>query len=138
MAAHDLCLVAKAVVWEDTTVTLLGRVVVDASHTLQAAVQSDFSTIAYVVWSDGAVVTASTSLTVSSVIYNSYQGVNGRTLGNSIWSVDDTGFNFKTKIASTSFPTGSKTYVVEVTYTLASGDVFHGGYEVVTRDLQSQ
>lgn len=136
MIGHDvsipnLTVVTSGVVHEDTTVTLLARVMVDSSNTLTAAVQSDFSAISYTVYSGGVVVTASTSLTIASVIYNTLQT-------GTIWGVDSTGFNFKATIAASSFPTGATTYLVEVKFTLASSAVFFGVFKVITRDLQSQ
>lgn len=131
MAVPDLALVTKAVVHEDTSVTLLARVMVDASNTLTPAVQADFSAIAYQVYNAGTQVTTSTSLTIASVIYNTLQT-------GTIWGVDDTGFNFKATIAAGSFPAGNQVYTVEVKFTLAGGNVFFGVAEVHTSDLQSQ
>lgn len=136
MAVLDLAVVTRAVVHEDTTVTLLARVLVDASNVLTAGVQSDFSAITYTVYSNNVVVTSSTSLTIASVIYNTLQT-------GSIWSTSldkdgFTGFNFKATIAAASFPTGNTTYEVAVKFTLSGGNVFFGVFEVTTRDLQSQ
>ena len=136
MALPDLAVVTRAVVHEDSTVTLLARVLVDASNVLTAAVQSDFSTITYTVHAkDGTSVTAQTTLTISSTIYNSLQTGN-------IWSTTldkdgFTGFNFKATVAASSFPTGATTYTVEVKFTLTGGGVFYGVFEPTTRQLQS-
>jgi len=129
MAIPDLALVTKASVHEDTDITFLARVLVDASNTLTPAVQADISTITYAVYA-GATSIGTGSVAVSSSVYNTLQT-------GTIWGVDSTGFNFKATLANTLFPTGSTTYTVDFKFTLASGNQFFVSFEVVTRDLAS-
>lgn len=123
----NLAKVPQAVVFEDTTVKFLARLMVDASNVLTAAVQADFSAITYAVYS-GETSIGTGTLTVSSVIYNSLQT-------GSIWTVDSTGFNFKATLAASLFPTGNTTYTVEFKHTLADASVFWSVFEVRTHAI---
>ena len=123
----NLAKVPQAVVFEDTTVTFLARLKVDASNVLTAAVQSDFSAITYAVYS-GETSIGTGTLTISSVIYNALQT-------GSIWTVDTTGFNFKATLAASLFLSPSTTYTVEFKNTLTGGNVFWSVFEVRTHAI---
>lgn len=104
-----------------------GRVVERSSVALMARIrnpntgsyisQASLSTVTFEVHKGDDIVTAETSLTIASVVYNSLQ----TTLG---WSRDTTGYNFRYVIDGANFP-DEGTYEVVVKFTPSSGNVFY-------------
>lgn len=129
MPLPDMTSIAKATVYEDSDVTFLARLMVDSNNTLAAAVQSDFSAITYKVY-DGLTSVATGTLDAATVIYNALQT-------GTIWGVDQTGFNFKAVLPASAFPEGSKNYVVEIKFVLATNVVFFVLFQVNTVGVQT-
>lgn len=124
------CEIHKAVVFEDSGLTLMARIVGNDGEYIK---QADFGTITYAVHdSDGAEVTASTSLTPANVIFDTLQtsGDDPR------WPHGDVGFNFAFVLPAASSPTGGKTNLVEVKFVPSSGEPFHVVWEVGVLDLK--
>jgi hypothetical protein len=94
----------------------------------QAAVAS----ISYSVFEKetGKVVVASTSLTVSGVIFDTLQTP-------AIWTRDTTGYNFRHDAAATTRPQSDRWYRYEYLFTLAAGGVVPAVFEVWNKPLLS-
>lgn len=88
-----------------------------------AIVQADISSIVYSVFdkSDLSTATATGTLTVSSVIFDTLQTPSL----DACWSKDSTGYNFGWNVPATIFATGDKTYRIEVKITPVSGEAMH-------------
>lgn len=117
-------LITRANVWEDQSVVLMARVYNTAGDLIQ---QSGLSSIAYEVWNMHTppvpVSTASGTLTISSVVYNTLQT-------DAEWTKDSTGFNFRGTIPASCFTTPDRTYRIEIEFTPTSGDPFFAVYEI--------
>lgn len=118
----------KAVIWEDSTPTFLARLKVSSSGSLTNLTQSLTSSITYSVYQRGTSIGTGT-LTVSSVVFDTLQT-------GSLWTVDSTGYNFRTELANTLFPTGNKEYRVEFKFTLSGGAVQHLVFDVHANALR--
>lgn len=110
----------KVVVMEDTSATFMCRMLASDGS---AAQQADVSSIAYSVYdrTGGSVVTSGT-LTVSSVVFDTLQT-------GAPWTYDSTGYNFKTTLATTAFPTGGRLYRVEFKWTFSDSAVGIDAYD---------
>jgi hypothetical protein len=53
-----------------------------------------------------------------------------------LWTEDDTGYNFLHDLAASNFPTGDHRYLVEYTFTLTGGGVFHLVLDGVARSVR--
>ena len=108
------CDVVYGCVVEDSTFSLLARVMVDGV----AMVQADVASIAWKAWdtTDPLTIVASGSLVVADVVFDTLQT-------GAIWDTDTTGYNFWHKVAHTVLTTPA-TYRIEHQVTLVSGDVF--------------
>ena len=115
------------VIWEDSGYTVLARIL---GHDGDAVQQADVSAISYTVEesTDPSTEVASGTLTVSSVVYNTLQT-------DSRWARDTTGFNFAAAMPATTVPNGSMTYLVDYTFTPATGQQYHFPVVLHTRDL---
>jgi hypothetical protein len=104
--------------FEDAGVALMARV---EGWNGVNIVQSDLSAIQYCVTNKntGATVIASTSLTISSVVFNTLQTP-------AVWQTDATGYNFRHNVPAAAFPSGDEVtpviYRVEYKLTFASGE----------------
>jgi len=116
--------VIKGQAYEDGAVVLMARVQ-NSSGTNIA--QAGVTGITYSVFdkSTGATVLASTSLTVSSVIFDALQTP-------SIWTADSTGYNFRHDPAKTTLPNGGRVYRFEYLIDPTSGEDFWVIFEVTT------
>jgi len=90
--------------------------------------QATISTITYVVYdlADDSVVTASTSLTVADVVFDTLQITNAWTSQGG----DATGYNFGAELPGTNWPTSGKLLRVEITFTPTSGSAFMVAFDV--------
>lgn len=122
--------VARATVWEDSGVVLLSRPLGYDGEPLQ---QADITSISRKVF-DGGTTVSTDDLVVADTIYDTLQGV-GYT--DPRWTIDAIGFNALDIAPASSFPTGDTVYLVEYTYTPASGEVFHDVFEVITKNLRT-
>ena len=114
--------VTMATVFEDGGASLMARVVgPDAANITQAGTTS-ITWAAYDVVAGGAA-TASDTLTVSSVVFDTLQT-------DARWTVDSTGYNFRHDMPATTFATGGTTYRIEYKFTPASGEVYWVVFEV--------
>jgi len=102
-------------IWEDSGVLLLARVQDWDGNLLT---QDACTGIAYKVFDvdDNNAVTGSGTLTIGTVVFDTEQSG-----GN--WPHSD-GYNFKTMMAATAFPTGGHRYVAEIIITPTSGQPF--------------
>lgn len=89
--------------------------------------QANLSAITLVVTDTGSgtETLASTSLTISSVIFDTLQG----------WVKDNIGHNFRYTIGPTAFPTGGAKYVAEVKWTHTDGRTGHTVFEGIAKSL---
>jgi hypothetical protein len=103
-------------VLEDSGKRLMNRITDDSGTDLE---QADVSSIAYTVYdaADLSSSTASGSLTVSTVIYDTLQT-------DSAWDTDSTGYNFGWSAPSSIFSKGGILNKVEIAFTPASGEAF--------------
>ncbi len=115
----------RGTAWEDTSPFLMARVAGGDAVNLQ---QADVTSIAYTVYdlTAGALSSASASLTVSSVIFDTLQT-------NARWTVDSTGYNFGFALPAAKIPTGDNVYVVDVAITPASGAVIPVIFRIETK-----
>lgn len=114
-------------IWEDSGPVLMARIF---NHAGTLVTQASVSAIAYKVFdlSAPATATATGTLTVSSVIFDTLQaGV--------IWTSDSVGYNFRWATPASLFPTGGRTYRVEIVLDMASGEDIPIPFELPTREL---
>jgi hypothetical protein len=125
-----LDVLTKAVVWEDTTLTFLGRVYYRNTTTNNKTLltQAATSAITCAVY-DGTTLVNSPTVTISTDVLDTIST-------GSIWTVDSTGFNFIHKIAASVFSGPDKIYRVEYKITLATSlDVGWAVFEVGTTGI---
>ena len=127
---------AKSIIYgtwnEDGTATIQGRVVTrDGTGASVAgegklALQADISSITLKVFQLDTVATETytTTLTVSSVIYNTLQ-----TDATWVPVVDSIGYNFQADIPASAFPTGETRYRASAKFTTSGGAVGWGRWE---------
>lgn len=109
--------------FEGTTPTLYARI----EKLGQAITQSDVQSVVYQVDRlDGTHVIAATSLTVSSVVFNSLQTTPSLP--------DSKGHNFRHRLPTTALPQGSATYLVWHTITYQDGGVDKLRWEIEAAD----
>lgn len=116
-------------VWEDSGAYLMARIL--AGDDGLAAQQADISSISYVVYDQDdltVATTTTTSLTVSTVVFDTLQT-------DARWTVDTTGYNFGWAAPAALFPTGGKVYRTELKFTPASGEAYHLVYKVRARSI---
>lgn len=103
------------VVNEDSAFSLLARVTDTVGTVLT---QSDVSSIEYQIYPEDSTTAhvGATSLTVSSVIYDTLQT-------HAAWIKDTTGYNFRHDVAATVLLDPDVTYLVEHKFTLATGTI---------------
>ena len=103
-------------VLEDSTFSIMARVHANGAN----LTQSDVSTITYsIFYTDSTTAhTASTSLTVATVIFDTLQTSDGR------WTVDGTGYNFRHDVAATVLTDPTRVYQFEYLFTLADSSAF--------------
>ena len=89
--------------------------------------QANLSAIAITVTdiTTGTATLATTTLTVSSVIFDTLQG----------WEVDNVGYNFRYTVAASAFPTGGSTYAIDVKWTHTDARVGHTVWEGMAQKL---
>jgi hypothetical protein len=112
----------EARVNEDGSATLLGIITArDGTGAVQASgrkliKQADLSAIVCNVYDQADLSTAvvSPTVTISSVIFDTMQAD---------WDGDSRGYNFKLTLAATAFPTGGRTYEVELKFTTTGSTV---------------
>jgi hypothetical protein len=114
-------------VFEDSGFSLMARVQGSDAANVQ---QADISSIAYSVFdlSDTTTATATGTLTVASVVFDSLQT-------DARWTEDSTGYNFRWDVPASIGATGDKVYRIEIAFTPASGEVFHAVFEARTVGL---
>jgi hypothetical protein len=102
---------------EDSGVRWMARILAVSGS---AILQANVSTIAYSVFdkSDPTTATATGTLTIASVIFDTLQT-------DSRWTKDETGYNFAWNVPASIFATGDKTYRIEVKITPTSGEASH-------------
>ena len=90
-----------------------------------AITQAGTSTISYTMFvlSSGVITSGPTSLTVASVVFDSYQ-TGGVWVDKNGDAIDATGYNFKHTLAGSLFPTAGQVLRLEHVYTPASGNAF--------------
>jgi hypothetical protein len=122
MGATDI---TKAQIWEDNDCTCMARFTVNGSN----GTQSDVASISRKIFDlDANTSTAATSVTVASSVFDTLQ-TDGR------WTKDDTGYNFRDRIAGTNFPTGNTRYRVEYQFTGSSSEKFMIVFEPTTEEI---
>ena len=106
----------RATIYEDTAITCMARILGDDAA---AITQSDISSISLSVFKNASTTASSgpTALTVSDVIFDSYQT-------DARWTKDSTGYNFRYQIPASVPDTGDATYQCEFKFTPASQPVF--------------
>lgn len=121
--------IKQVTIFEDSGVVLMAYLLGQDDGT--AIKQADVSTITYEVWditSTPSRTTSETSLTVSSVIFDTLQT-------DARWKEGGVGYNFGWTAPATLFPDGSKTYRVEIKFTPPAGQPYHVAYDVITENL---
>lgn len=116
----------RATIWEDSAVTCMARYETEDATNLQ---QADMTSIAWKLFDSAdlsAVVTnGSGTLTVADVVFDTLQT-------DDRWSVDSTGYNFKTSISQTLLNTGGKVYQFWLLFTPSSGAPWYDQFEITT------
>lgn len=114
---------------EDTAATFMARIYASDGA---AAQQADVSSITYDVFDtyDGTQIADDVSLTVSAVVFDTLQT-------GGPWTLDSTGYNFKTTLAGTRFPTGGRTYRVEFKFTMSDAAVTHAVWDHYVEAISS-
>lgn len=130
------CQVAYGCGYEDSGISLMARVY---GHAATAITQATISTITYTVTehatqedaengANGTAIIASTSLTVSSVVFDTLQT-------DARWTKDSTGYNFRYDSAAADRTDGGVWHRYEVKFTPSSGAVFHAVWIVESKEL---
>ena len=124
--------VKKTTIWEDGDVTEMARFQVDGVDGIQAdiAVAGITRKIFDLSSSTPTVALETTTPAVASVIFDTLQT-------DARWTEDSTGYNFKQRIAGTSFSTGGSTYRVEYEFTGAGGEKFWIVFEHPAKKVHS-
>ena len=115
-------------IWEDGDATEMGRVFVNGSAVTQAVLTSIKRKIFLVSGSTKTEIGSETTLTISAVIFDTLQ-TDGR------WTADVTGYNFRDRIAGTSFASGDVTNRVEYKFTGTGSEIFYVVYEHPTQEI---
>jgi hypothetical protein len=118
-------------IFEDTGATFMSRIIGDDGDYIQ---QNDFDTgtITYEIYKDGTTAAVNTgSLTNTVVIYDELQTSDAR------WTVDTTGYNFKTNFAASIFSGGDSTYRLEVKFVTDAAEQFFVVFKVVTVEIRT-
>lgn len=112
--------------YEDQGVVVLGRV---RDWEADLLVQADFGSITLKLFDESSstpnTAIYSATLTVSSVIYNTLQTGGG-------WTVDSTGWNFRTSIAGQYFADPCHQYRCEVLFAPTGAETFFGVAQITT------
>lgn len=118
--------ITKATVWEGGDAINMARVTgADAANITQASL----TTIDWAVYkTDGTVVSASASLTVSNVIFDTLQT-------DSRWTEDSTGYNFRHTVPAATLADGDTVYRVEYKMTATGGEIIRVTYELTTQNV---
>jgi hypothetical protein len=109
---------------EDSGIVLMARVQnISGTNITQGSV----SGITYSVFDlvDGTAVVSGSSLTVSTVVFDTLQTP-------AIWTTDTTGYNFRHDAPATALPNGERTYRFEYKFTPTSGEVFWALFDINT------
>lgn len=92
--------------------------------------QADLSSIARTVYdvTDGAVVTGHNGVaeTIANVIFDTLQTESD----DSLWTVDNTGYNFKTTVANTAIEDGNNEYSIEFVFTDTASNIWVAAWNV--------
>jgi len=119
-------------IFEDTDATFMSRIIGDDGDYIK---QDDFNgsgTITYTVFKDGTTDSiVNDSLDETAVIFNTLQTSDDR------WTVDTTGYNFKTSLAAAVFSGGDGTYRLEVKFVTDDSDQFFVVFKVVTVEIRT-
>lgn len=117
--------IPSVVVVEDSVIVVMARAIAVDGDPVQ---QADLTALAWTSFdvSGNSVVLADQSLTISSVIYDTLQTTD------SLWDADSTGYNFKTTIPATAFPTGKNDYSLRIKFTDTGSNVWNAPIRVRT------
>ena len=121
-------IVGRGEVYEDSAAVILARISDAAGATIS---QATVSAVNYEVWQKNgtAAVITTTALTVNTVCYTALQ------TNATMWTVDDTGYNFKHTLGTNILTTANTQYVIQYNFTMVSGDVFPVQFELTTRKV---
>ena len=122
--------IKKTTIWEDGDATEMARFQVDGVNGVQADVASITRKIFDLSSATPTTALETTTPAVASVIFNALQT-------DARWTEDSTGYNFKQRIAGTSFSTGGSTYRVEYEFTGAGGEKFWIVFEHPAKKVHS-
>ena len=115
-------------IWEDTGATFLARILGDDGA---AIVQADFGSISYAVFEeDATAAVVSGSLTVSDVVFDTYQT-------DARWTVDSTGYNFRHTVAASVFSTGNAAYRIEYKFEPTGDEPFYAVLQAITVETRT-
>ena len=117
------------VVNEDSTFSIMARVHADGAN----VTQSDVGSISYAIYyaDDLEEHTASSSLTVSAVIFDTLQT-------DDRWTTDNTGYNFRHDVGHTVLTDPTRRYRFEYKFTLSGGSEFYlNPIEVTVRAVKT-
>lgn len=104
-------------VWEDGDATELARIQINGADMVQADLSSIQRKIFDVSSDTKGTALETTNPSIGSVVFDTLQ-TDGR------WSKDNTGYNFRDKVAAASLDTGGRTYRVEYLFTGTGGEKF--------------
>jgi len=117
--------------WEGEAFVFFARIVALSGSNVTQASLSSISCSVYDVTGGASDLVATTSVTISSAVYDTLQTNDSR------WTKDSTGYNFAYTVAGSNFPDGGSKYRVEITLLATSGHSMFLVAEATTAELLS-
>ena len=120
--------ITEKIIFEDSPAQCLARVVGNDGSAIQ---QGDYGSITYAVFEEDTTTAIATgTLTVADVVFDAYQT-------DARWSVDDTGYNFRTTIAASDFTAGDGVYRIEFLFSPTGQEQFFVIFQVTTIEVRT-
>ena len=120
--------ITEKIIFEDSPAQCLARVVGNDGSAIQ---QGDYGAITYAVFEEDTTTAISTgTLTVADVVFDSYQT-------DSRWTVDATGYNFRTTIPASDFTAGDGVYRIEFKFAPTGQEQFFVIFQVTTIEVRT-
>tara|TARA_R110000824_G_scaffold362893_7_gene550908 strand:- start:255 stop:647 length:393 start_codon:yes stop_codon:yes gene_type:complete len=119
-------------IFEDTDATFMSRIIGDDGDYIEKSDFDGSGTITYAIYKDGTTaVVDSGPLTSADVVFDTLQTSDAR------WTVDTTGYNFKTGFAASIFSGGDSTYRLEVKFITDTAEQFFVVFKIVTVEIRT-
>jgi hypothetical protein len=120
--------ITEKIIFEDSPAQCLARVVGNDGAAIQ---QSDYGAITYAVFEEDTTTAIATgTLTVANVVFDAYQT-------DARWTVDATGYNFRTTIPASDLTAGDGVYRIEFLFSPTGQEQFFVIFQVTTIEVRT-